>query len=362
MISPFYILLSLLHRPASRAVIDIFIHEGLPRLLELYDELLLRSRDEREDDLLLILTMFALYEFDDGVERLMAAIRDDLFSEGRSWEEVFKTCGENAAVGIRLCNSLSDALPRGRLSVRLLELANSLCARRLLAEHPFDNEHGRLLLAGLLRAGEDGWSDALHAAGALMYLDPDSREDLIGLALDHEAREIAMDGARAAASTGSAAALQTLARFCLDRLCSREACQYLEEFGRPDLIPEKARDPGFRAECDLCLRLAYPTQFGIEPHEIELFDTRELFWPPTKDRRRLWLFKYTYQVEDGDPIVGVGLSGSKNVALDSVSPEMSPEEIYAHHCYWEFDEGPWLPGDRREVAGREMLQQHNPGF
>lgn len=354
------------HHPASRGAADVFIHEGLPRLLDLYEDLLLRSRDGRENDLLGILEVFAVYEFEAGIERLTAAIRDGLFPERDGWNEVFKLCAEREAVGVGLCNALSDSLPEGRPGARLLELANGLCARRLLGEHPFDGEQGRLMLENWLRAGEEAWSDALPAADALLYLRPDSRERLVALALDHEGREIQLAGARAAANTGSPAAMQILARFCLDRLCSREACQYLEEFGQADLIPEKARDPAFRAECDLCLWLAFPTQFGYEPDEIETFDTRELYWPPTKDRRRLWLFKYIYRdsSEEAIAVVGVGLSGSRNVALDSVSHEMSPEEIYARHCYWELDDvgGPWLAGDQREITGRELLRRYNSGF
>lgn len=365
-ISPLHVLLGLFHRPASMAAGKVLLLEGIPQLLNLYDDLLHGSEAEKAVAMFDILEIFVFYESERGVERLIDAIRNDDFPEHDEWRGVFEQCADHDAVGVELCARLKDSLPAGRLAVYLLELANQLADRRLLAEHPFDSECGRSLLSDWLRAGEDSWSDALHAADALLYLNPDARHALIGLALDHEGREIQMAGARAAASTGSPAALQTLARFCLDRLCSREACQYLEEFGRSDLIPEKALQPDFRAECDLCRWLAYPTQFGCEPDEIELFDTRELYWPPTSDRRRLWLFRYAYRgtPEDDAPIIGIGLSGSRNVALDSVSPEMSPEEIYARHCFWELDDvgGPWSRGDRPEIAGREMLQRYNEDF
>lgn len=64
MISPFNAFLALFYHPASQPAIDVFIHEDPPRLLELYDDLLLESRDERGDDLLGILKTFTLYDFD----------------------------------------------------------------------------------------------------------------------------------------------------------------------------------------------------------------------------------------------------------------------------------------------------------
>ena len=63
---------------------------------------------------------------------------------------------------------------------------------------------------------------------------------------------------------------------------------------------------------EMCSWLSDPHEFGRPPDEIELFDTREMVWPPTNDWRQLWLFKYIYRAgpEDVADQSGIGMTGS----------------------------------------------------
>ena len=107
---------------------------------------------------------------------------------------------------------------------------------------------------------------------------------------------------------------------------------------------------------------------------VALHDTRVLYWPPTRDRRRLWIFRYRYDVPPEDHLeatghgcrdTGVGLVGSITFSLlGETRPDMCPEDIYALHCCWELEHrgDDRCPGDRSVEAGRQLLAQHQPGF
>ena len=85
--------------------------------------------------------------------------------------------------------------------------------------------------------------------------------------------------------------------------------------------------------------LEYPTEFGRAPDHIEVYDHRRLFWPPTKDERDVWLFRYRYEEEGGEPEEGVGMVGSVTFALfGEATADLPPEDIYALHCVWELQQ------------------------
>jgi hypothetical protein len=97
-----------------------------------------------------------------------------------------------------------------------------------------------------------------------------------------------------------------------------------------------------------------------------LVDTRELFWPPTNDKRRLWLVKYSYKSDEGgEPDRGVGMVGSVTFALFGESTiDLSPEDVYGLHCCWELEmnEDARAPTTRSAEAGRVILRRKNAGF
>jgi hypothetical protein len=114
----------------------------------------------------------------------------------------------------------------------------------------------------------------------------------------------------------------------------------------------------------MCRWLAHPMEFGKPPTHIELYDTRELFWPPTGDRRRVWLFKYTYDEPDKRKS-GLGMVGSVTFAMfGETTADLSAEDAYGLHCAWEleFRKDPRAPEQRTAIAGRGILAKHNDGF
>ena len=142
---------------------------------------------------------------------------------------------------------------------------------------------------------------------------------------------------------------------------------YLIELGAENRIPLHAKSEDFKAISEMCQWLAHPMEFGRPPHEIRQVDTRELFWPPTNDRRKLWNFLYEYPPREGktEPDVGHGMVGSVTFALfGETKADLSAEQVYGLHCAWELEcnRDARAPQKRTAEAGIQILKVHNPGF
>src|SRR5690606_18954474 len=140
---------------------------------------------------------------------------------------------------------------------------------------------------------------------------------------------VQIEAAWAAARLGSEGGVQMLARYARDVNHAVVACRYLIELDREDAIPAEACDADFQAMAEMSQWLQHPNEYGKVPDQIEVFDTRTLYWPPTEDERQLWLIRYRYNqhAEDGSDDVGVGLVGSITFALfGETTAELTPLE------------------------------------
>lgn len=360
-------LAALFQQVETREAFDVLQQYGLPQLFRLFDE-----QSDRLD-LLYLLKLFAMYQDLRGSERIIQAVRNGLHCNSRFWSIVFRQLELDHPHAERILNALSNPLPTGFIAIAFLDWINAFCLAERLELHPFDTDAGRQLLQQFLTDTDpQRYSYAQSAAASLPFIRHASRQELLALSLDHTSTDVQMEGAWASAKLGSAAGVNILARLCRDPAYSKQACQYLRELDLPEAIPSDVLDPAFAAQAELVAWLAHPEEFGHPPDEIRLFDMRELYWPPTNDRRAVWLFAYRYAVESDDLDShenryeqGVGMVGSITFSLlGETCPTMSPEDIYALHCCWEleFRGDPRAPQVRDVRAGRELLAQHQAGF
>jgi hypothetical protein len=362
-------LAGLLQQVESPEAYEILVAFGLPQLYRLFDE-----RSSRLD-LLFLLKLFALYRDRRGTERIIQAVREDLSSQGQLWSVIFRQFDQEHPDNRVLLDALRDPLPQGFIAVAYLDWCNALALAEQCAHHPFDSSAGQILLHDYLTDPDPHhFSFAQSAAASLPFLHPARRQDLLALALDHPCADVQMEGAWASAKLGSAAGVHFLARLCLDPARSKQAAQYLCELDLEEAIPQQAKDAQFQAQAALSSWLAHPQEFGRPPEEMVLLDTRELYWPPTRDRRRVWLFRYRYEVpadpEETDTThhlyeTGVGMVGSITFSLlGETHPDMPPEDLYALHCCWELEyrSDQQAPAERGVAAGRRLLAQHQSGF
>src|SRR5262249_35760377 len=122
----------------------------------------------------------------------------------------------------------------------------------------------------------------------------------------------------------------------------------------------KMQDPNFVAGVEMNSWLAHPREYGRIPDSLELIDTRQLYWPPLKGVRQLWLFRYAYTAgQDIDATEAVGLVGTTTFAYGDAHPSMTCEELYALYCVREQH---LSEGDRTVSHGLAQLRQFNPEF
>jgi hypothetical protein len=343
----------------SAEAFDVLRVEGLPRLLEAYDARVARLAEHGAETLLFVLKVAALYRVEAAVERISAAARTPVEPESLMWSVLFNVFDETHPYRAAVLSRLRSPLPEGFIGVAYLDLANTMARGGYLGNHPFDTPEGiDRLRAWLTDAGETSF--ARSAAASLPFLSGHGRDDLLALAMDHPSLTVQMEGAWASARLGSESALKFLARTCLDPGHSATAVAHLARLGRDDLVPAQARAPDFQAVAELAAWLGDPAEHGRPPDAIEVVDTRTIHWPPTEDRRQLWLVRFRYDPKPPDDPgeSGVGLVGSITFSLSGqTSADMPPDDVYALHCCWELEvnNDPRTPTSISVAAGRRLL-------
>ena len=358
--TPLRLLASLFQRVREPEAFDVLAERGMPRLLAHYRARLGASRRNRED-LLFLLKVFAMYPSEEGVEEIASAARRGLWAEDFLWETILQQFDGEHPHRLLLCDKLRDPLPRGFTAIAFLDFANGLTIGGDVEEHPFDSPVGKALLEGYLTDGDpERYSFAHSATAALPFVSRPERDRLLALALDHPDERVQLEGAWASAMLGSEGGLKLLKHRCLDPRYNGIARAYLAELEREDAVPPEAFEPSLVARAELCMWLAHPGEFGRVPDEVEVFDRRRMYWPPSDDERELWLIRYRYapREPEGKEEVGVGLVGSIPFCLNGeVTPETSPDDAYALHCCWELEVNgdPRAPETRSVEAGRAIL-------
>ena len=361
--SLFRMLLGFFQGVESREAYDIVRSEGVPHLLAVFDAKLDRIDPEGDsaETLLFLLKIVSLYRHEGVVERVEAAARRPLKPGSYLWSVLFDTFDETHPYRISVLNRLREPLPPEFIGVSYLDLANTSAREGYLSTHPFDTSEGWERLRGML-ADMSNPSHAASASAALSFISRPVRDQLVTLAMVHDSTGVQLEAARASAKAGSEAGLQSLVRICKDSRHSLAASHYLTELGHGGLIPSEALAPDFMAIAAMSAWLAHPMEYGRPPTALELVDSREIFWPPTNDLRRLWLVAYRYDSGGRGPSEkiehGVGLVGSMTFSLHGeVTREMTPEDIYALHCCWELEvnHDPRTPANRTIPAGRSLL-------
>jgi hypothetical protein len=288
--------------------------------------------------------------------------------KGYLWSVIFGIVAEQHPDAVAICEGHREPLPEGFLGVAYLDFANALAVKQLITRHPFDSKVGIARLVAHLAARDPKlYSYAVSATASIPFVNASARETLMVSADQHPDALVRLEAAWALAKTGSEFGRQRLAQLSLNPRYAQRAVAYLEELGLGPHIPSRARAPDFQAIAQMCNWLMHPNEFGRPPDQITEYDTRDLNWPPTGDRRRFWLFKYRYEPQgaDGQAHEGIGLVGSTTFALfGEATADLAPEDVYGLHCCWELQiqKDARAPEKRNAAIGRQMLAEANPGF
>jgi hypothetical protein len=284
--------------------------------------------------------------------------------EHDSWSDVFKAIYSDDEGYPDLMRKLGESPPTSGVGAALVERANrAYLDDEWEGKHPYDSPAGAKVLADWLKppTGEDSPEvPAFSAALALAFCSEDTRSGLIEAAMTHPDIDVQFEGAWADAKNGGNSGLNYLKEKCKDLTHSVTAKSYLREIELGNEIPKSAEEPEFAATATMIDWLKHPNELGSPPANIEVFDNRELFWPPSEKRQPVWLFTFTYFTgEEREETIGYGMVGGSTWSsfIEYESPP-TPAELYVHHCRLE------LNRDREEGQGeltddevRELLME-----
>lgn len=358
--------MALMQQVGSAQARDALIQQGVPRLRALVRDHLAAPESKR-DHTLFALKLIGMYRQPEDVQLFLDAARAPLEPDSFWWQPAFHGFDEQNPGTSALIAGLADPLPPGFILMVYLDKCNALAIAGHLDSHPFASPAGVAALeAWLSSTKQDETSYAISACVALPFIGAPDRERLLQLTDRHPAAAVQMEAAWVRARLEIAVGADRLIDFARDARYSAQAIGYLKELGLDARVPAEVRHPDFVALAEMCQWLAHPNEMGRPPDEIQLADARELHWPPTRDRRRLWTFRYRYDQGAGEAAEeGYGLVGSVTWAMFGTNTiELSLDDVYALHCAWELQhaEDPRAPEDVSVAAGREILAKYNPTF
>jgi hypothetical protein len=364
--SPLRVLTGYFQQVGSQKAFDVLKTDGMAELIRVFHEG--KAKEDFEDDLMFVVKMFAMYRTPDSLAMVVEAAKMGFAADHYLWSIVFGQLSSRVPDPQTVLDAFGGFIPASFIGVTYLDYANQLAIEGKLAAHPFATAEGLSRLKDWLNDPDPEHQSYAHSATvALPFISESDRGNLLEVAMASAHMPIRLEAAWASAKIGNGEGVAFLKQYTLDPRYSQTCCQYLTELGHKAEIPAEALAPDFQAMAEMCAWLAHPMEFGRVPDHIELYDHRRIHWPPRRNERDVWLFKYTYLAKDGesDPDVGLAMVGSTTFALfGEATADLKPEEAYALHCCWELEGNgdKRAPQKRSIAAGLKLLAAENPGF
>ena len=278
---------------------------------------------------------------------------------------------------------LLNALVHPALAAPVLDLANFLLREKLVARHPAADRAAQLvaLLGELVQslsrleerpqdAGESpreisqrisrGVALAVALCDALALIGDEAAIPKLYQALEIGHRRVKTEAAAALARLGEQRGVDELLQLAAEPVARLRVLAYATELGILAKLDPKFTSSEARAEAELCVWLAEPTQFGVPPAGCELFDHRRQFWPgfPTPVDCYLFRFQYVVTIEgEGErSFSNIGIAGPLAHAFLADLGDLSPEDIYAAFAGWQAQHEEIREYDVSRLSQSEQLE------
>jgi hypothetical protein len=255
--------------------------------------------------------------------------------------------------------ALLDGLKHISLAAAILDLSNFMMRERIVLQHPAAGrvQEISLLLAGLVgrlgrlettppaegadiesasRQVKEGISLAVSLCDALALIGDQSAVGKLYQALELSHRRLRAEAAAALAKLGEETGEQVLIQLAEEPVIRLRVLAYAEELGILDRIEAQYRTEQAKAEADLALWLAQPSQMNLPPTRCELVDARQQAWPGYDDLVACFLFRFVYAFQDSE-FSNVGIAGPLTHAFAADLADLSPDDIYAAFAGWHVD-------------------------
>jgi hypothetical protein len=266
--------------------------------------------------------------------------------------------GEVAA----LFPELLDALAHPAVAAPVLDLANYLTREQLVPRHPAADRAGQLsallgqLIQQLSRLEEQptaqgdsplelsrrvarGVALAVSLCDALALIGEAGAVPKLYQALEVGHRRVRTEAAAALARLGERRGVEELVTLATEPVARLRVLAYADELGIRDKLNPEHTTAVARAEAELCVWLAEPTQFGLPPSACELFDERRQHWPGYAEPVECFLFRFQYVVtvegEGERSFSNIGIAGPLAHAFVADLADLPPDDIYAAFAGWQ---------------------------
>ncbi len=253
--------------------------------------------------------------------------------------------------------ALLDGLRHISLAAAILDLSNFVTREGVVTRHPAADRGAEiaLLLAGLVgrlgqieasppgegphveaasRQVKEGISLAVSLCDALALIGDRSAVGKLYQALELSHRRLRAEAAAALAKLGEKTGEQVLLQLAQEPVTRLRVLAYAEELGILDQIDGQYKTEQAKAEADLALWLAQPSQMGVPPSRCELVDARQQAWPGYDDPVECFLFRFVYAFQDTE-FSNIGIAGPLTHAFAADLADLPPDDIYAAFAGWQ---------------------------
>jgi acetyl esterase/lipase len=307
----------------------------------------------------------------ESADLVVAAVRAGLAPESNEWSNVFESYYDEHEQVTRVMKEFSKDPPKSLMGILLLDAANQLCLDGWKGPHPYGSAKGEILLEEWLKQPKASF--AVSATLGLAFVGDECRKRLLPAAYAYNDQKVKLEAAWVDLKHGGKEGLTMLQKACLEIPNSVLAQDYLEELDHEEDIPAAAREPAFAAQAKMHNWLAHPNELGEAPLTLDIYDQRELVWPPVHEdgkpqkKSPVALLKFTYKTDDKIK-TGYGMVGGMTWSFFVEYPTPpSPESLYLQHCTLELNretksEKPAREEDSRAKALEQLRQANGTMF
>lgn len=287
--------------------------------------------------------------------------------------------------------ALFDGLSQPSVAAAILDLANHLTRQERVPRHPAADRTEQLitLLGGLAdRLGrleeqpfESGQSAAELSAlvsesvslavalcDALAQIGDQAAIGKLYRVLELEHRRLRTEAAAALAKLGEEEGTKALLALAAEPVARLRVLAYAEELSALDKVDPQYTSAAARAEAELVVWLAEPTQFGLPPKSCELVDSRTQYWPGYDEPVECFLFRYSYELGE-TRFSNVGIAGPLSHGFIADLADLPPDDIYAAYAGWEAEheeireaDVDSLPASQRTEVARLERRLRDSGY
>ncbi len=251
---------------------------------------------------------------------------------------------------------LLGGLQHPSIAAAILDLANFVTREKRVAEHPAaDHSESLIRMLGMLteqlamleegkipagksapdisRMVNDTVSLIASLCDSLSLIKNEAAIGKLNRAAELKHRRIRTEALSALCSLGQESSGEELVKLAAEPVTRLRVLQYADELGLSDDIDDEFTTEVARAESQLAMWLAHPSNMGLAPKGLEILDERRLAWPGYDDPTECYLFRYSYELASSK-IENIGIAGPLVHAFSMNMQHLNICDMYACFAGW----------------------------